>query len=179
MNTELKNKNIAILAEDQYEDLELWYPLLRMQEAGTNVVVVGMPDLRTFESKHGYPVNVSAVASEVSADDFDAIIIPGGYAPDKMRRHQAMLDLVRNMFRQGKPVAMICHAGWVGISAGIVDGKRVTSTTAIRDDLVNAGAEWVDAEVVQDGNLITSRSPKDLPAFCKKIIENMREPFPA
>lgn len=178
MKTELKNKNIAILAEDQYEDLELWYPLLRMQEAGANVVVVGMPDLRTFESKHGYPVNVSAVASDVFPDDFDAIIIPGGYAPDKMRRHQAMLDLVRDMFDQGKTVAMICHAGWVGISAGIVDGKRVTSTTAIRDDLVNAGAEWLDEEVVQDGNLITSRSPKDLPAFCRTIIKALQETVP-
>jgi protease I len=177
MNTVLKNMKIAILAEDQYEDLELWYPLLRMKEAGAEVLVVGMPDFRTYESKHGYPVNVSAVASEVSPDEFAAIIIPGGYAPDKMRRHQAILDLVRGIYDQGKTVAMICHAGWVGISADIVDGKRLTSTTAIRDDLVNAGAEWVDEEVVQDGNLITSRSPKDLPAFCKKIIETMREPF--
>ncbi len=179
MNTDLNNMKIAILAEDQYEDLELWYPLLRMQEAGANVVVVGMPDLRTFESKHGYPVNVSAVASEVSADEFDAVIIPGGYAPDKMRRHPAMLDLVQGIHDQGKTVAMICHAGWVGISAGIVDGKRVTSTSAIRDDLINAGAEWVDVEVVQDGNLITSRGPKDLPAFCRTIIEALQEAVPA
>ena len=179
MNTELNNMKIAILAEDQYEDLELWYPLLRMQEAGAEVVVVGMPDLRTYESKHGYPVNVSAVASDVSPDDFDAVIIPGGYAPDKMRRHQAMLDLVRGIYDQGKTVAMICHAGWVGISAGIVDGKRLTSTSSIRDDLINAGAEWVDEEVVQDGNLITSRGPKDLPAFCRTIIESLREAVPA
>lgn len=179
MQTELNNMKIAILAEDQYEDLELWYPLLRMQEAGAEVIVVGMPDLRTYESKHGYPVNVSAVASEVSPDEFDAVIVPGGYAPDKMRRHQAMLDLVQGIHDQGKTVAMICHAGWVGISAGIVDGKRLTSTTAIRDDLVNAGAEWVDEEVVQDGNLITSRGPKDLPAFCKAIIETLQEAVPA
>lgn len=175
MHTELKNMKIAILAEDQYEDLELWYPLLRMQEAGAEVAVVGMPDLRTYESKHGYPVNVSAVASSIAAEEFDALIIPGGYAPDKMRRHQAMLDLVRGIYEQGKPVAMICHAGWVGISAGIVEGKRLTSTSSIRDDLVNAGAEWVDEEVVQDGNLITSRGPKDLPAFCKKIIACLGE----
>lgn len=179
MNTELKNKKIAILAEDQYEDLELWYPLLRMQEEGAEVVVVGMPDKRTFESKHGYPVNVRAIASDVSPDDFDAVIIPGGYAPDKMRRHQAMLDLVRGIYDQGKTVAMICHAGWVGISAGIVDGKRLTSTSSIRDDLVNAGAEWINEEVVQDGNLITSRGPKDLPAFCKKIIASLQETVPA
>lgn len=179
MNSNLKNKNIAILAEDQYEDLELWYPLLRMQEAGANVVVVGMPDLRTFESKHGYPVNADAVASDVSAEDFDAVIIPGGYAPDRMRRHQAMLDLVRSLYEQGKVVAMICHAGWVPISAGIMDGKRVTSVSSIRDDLVNAGAEWVDEEVVQDGNLISSRGPKDLPAFCRAIIAAIQETIPA
>lgn len=156
----------------------MWYPLLRMQEAGATVVVVGMPDLRTFESKHGYPVNANAVASEISADDLDAVIIPGGYAPDRMRRHQAMLDLVRKMDEQGKVVAMICHAGWVAISAGIVDGKRVTSVSSIRDDLVNAGAEWVDEEVVQDGNLISSRGPKDLPAFCRRIIETQFEAIP-
>lgn len=171
--------NIAILAEDQYEDLELWYPLLRMQEFGAQVHVVGMPDLRTFVSKHGYPVNVSALASEVSPEDFDAIIIPGGYAPDKIRRHQAMLDLVYGMYEQGKIIAMICHAGWVGISAGIVNGKQVTSTSSIRDDLINAGAEWVDAEAVQDGNLISSRGPKDLPAFCRTIISALREAVPA
>lgn len=179
MTTDLENRNIAILAEDQYEDMELWYPLLRMKEAGASVAVVGMPDLRTFESKHGYPVNVSALASEISPDDFDAVIIPGGYAPDKMRRHQAMLDFVHQMYEQGKIVAMICHAGWVGISAGIVNGKQVTSTTSIRDDLVNAGANWVDAENVQDGNLITSRGPKDLPAFCQKIIAALQEAIPA
>jgi protease I len=175
MNGDLKNKKIAILAEDQYEDLELWYPLLRMQEAGAQIAVVGMPDLRTFESKHGYPVNADVVASEVSADEFDAIIIPGGYAPDRMRRHQAMLDLVRNMNEQGKVVAMICHAGWVAVSAGILAGKRATSVASIRDDLVNAGITWVDEEVVQDGNLISSRGPKDLPAFCSTIIEALRE----
>lgn len=175
MRMDLKNKNIAILAEDQYEDLELWYPLLRMQEAGANVAVIGMPDLRTFESKHGYPVNADRVASAVSADDFDALIIPGGYAPDRMRRHQAMLDLVRDMNEKEKIVAMICHAGWVAISAGIVKGKQLTSVRSIRDDLVNAGAEWVDEEVVRDGNLISSRGPKDLPAFCRKVIESLRE----
>lgn len=175
MEKYLNNKNIAILAEDQYEDLELWYPLLRMQEAGAQVAVVGMPDLRTFESKHGYPVNVDVLASEVSAEDFDAIIIPGGYAPDRMRRHQAMLDLVHSMFNQGKIVAMICHAGWVAVSAGILNGKRVTSVRSIRDDLVNAGGVWVDEEVARDGNLISSRGPKDLPAFCWSIIEALQE----
>jgi protease I len=167
---ELQGKGIAILAEDNYQELELWYPLLRMREAGAEVFVVGMPGVETYHSKHGYPVRVDVSADDVSADDFDAVVIPGGYAPDLMRRHQPMLDLVSGVFERGAIVAFICQAGWVPISAGIVSGKRVTSVSAIRDDLVNAGARWLDQEVVQDGNLISSRSPDDLPAFCQTII---------
>ena len=163
----LQGKRIAVLAED----LELWYPLLRMQEAGAEVTVVGNPGVAEYHSKHGYPVQVDAIADEVSAEDYDAIAIPGGYAPDRMRRYPAMLDLVRGIFERGGVVAFICHAGWVPVSAGIVAGIRVTSVGAIKDDLVNAGAEWVDAEVVQDGNLISSRTPRDLPAFCRAIIK--------
>ena len=166
----LEGKRIAVLAEDHYEDLELWYPLLRMKEAGAEVTVVGMPGVESYSSKHGYPARVGAAAADLSAEDFDGVIIPGGYAPDRMRRHKAMLDLVRGIFRRGGVVAMICHAGWVPISAGIVEGKTVTSVSAIRDDLLNAGAEWVDQEVVVDGNLISSRGPNDLPAFCRAII---------
>jgi protease I len=171
---ELQGKRIAILAEDNYEDLELWYPLLRMREAGAEVKVVGMPGVQEYHSKHGYPVKVDVAANDVSADDFDAIIVPGGYAPDLMRRHPPMLDLVRGIFESGGVVAMICHAGWVPISAGIVKGKRVTSVSAIKDDLINAGAEWVNQEVVQDGNLISSRGPSDLPAFCQAIIAALK-----
>ena len=167
---ELQGKRIAILAEDNYEDLELWYPLLRMREAGAEVKVVGMPGVEKYQSKHGYPVHVDVAANAVSAEDFDAIVVPGGYAPDLMRRHPPMLDLVKGIFESGGVVAMICHAGWVPISAGIVKGKRVTSVSAIKDDLINAGAEWVDQEVVRDGNLISSRGPSDLPAFCQAII---------
>jgi protease I len=167
---ELSGKRIAILAEDHYEDLELWYPLLRMKEAGAEVTVIGMPGVDTYHSKHDYPVKVDVPATEVSFKNLDAVIVPGGYAPDRIRRHKAMLDLVRGAFEAGRVVAMICHAGWVPISAGIVKGKRVTSVSAIKDDLVNAGAEWVDEEVVQDGNLISSRRPDDLPAFCREII---------
>jgi protease I len=167
---ELEGKRIAILAEDHYEDLELWYPLVRMREAGAEVQVVGMPGVEVYHSKHDYPAKVDVAADEVSADDFDAVIIPGGYAPDRIRRHEPLLDLVRGVYRNGDVVAFICHAGWVPISAGIVEGKTVTSVSAIRDDLVNAGAEWVDQEVVQDGNLISSRTPVDLPAFCRTII---------
>jgi protease I len=172
---ELKGKHIAILAEEAYQELELWYPLLRMREAGAEVTVVGMPGVQEYHSKLGYPVKVEATADAVSADDFAAIIIPGGYAPDRMRRHQPMLDLVRGIFERGGVVAAICHAGWVPISAGIMKGRRATCFFAIKDDVVNAGATYVDAEVVQDGNLITSRVPSDLPAFCRTIITALSE----
>lgn len=170
----IEGKNIAILAEDQYEDLELLYPLLRMKEAGaSSVKVVGMPGVKTYQSKHGYPVNVEITAKEASGQHFDAVIIPGGYAPDRMRRHEDMLELVRKIYEQGGVVAFICHAGWVPISAGIIKGKKVTSVSAIKDDLVNAGAQWLNEEVVIDDNIISSRSPDDLPAFCRAIINKL------
>jgi len=171
---ELERKRIAILAENNYHELELWYPLLRMREAGATVTVVGMSGVEEYKSKLGYPVKVNVAAEAVSANDFDAIIIPGGYAPDLMRRHKPMLDLVRSMFEQGKLVAYICHAGWVPISAGILKGKRATCLPAIKDDVINAGAIYVDEEAVRDGNLISSRSPDDLPAFCRAIIAALR-----
>ncbi len=167
---DIAGKRIGVLAEDNYEDLELWYPVLRLREAGASVSVVGMPGQEVYFSKHDYPVEVDVTASAVSAEDFDAIVVPGGYAPDRIRRHQAMLDLVKGIFDKGGIVAFICHAGWVPISAGIVKGKRVTSVAAIKDDLVNAGAKWEDSEVVQDGSLISSRGISDLPAFCRTII---------
>jgi len=150
--------------------LELWYPLLRMREAGAEVTVVGMPGVREYRSKLGYPVKVDRAVDTVSADGFDAVIVPGGYAPDRMRRHQEMLDLVRGVSERGGIVTTICHAAWVPISAGIIKGKRATCVSAIKDDLINAGATYLDQEVVQDGNLITSRVPRDLPAFCRTII---------
>ena len=171
---ELKGKRIVILAEDMYQELELWYPLLRMREAGAEVMVVGMPGVDEYHSKLGYPVKVDVAADAISADDFDAIIVPGGYAPDRMRRHQPMLDLVRGIFERGGVVATICHGAWVPVSAGILKGKRATCVSAIKDDVTNAGATYVDAEVVQDGNLITSRVPSDLPAFCRTIIVALR-----
>ena len=164
-------KRIAVLAEAQYEDLELWYPAIRTREAGATVTIVGTGSADTYRGKHGVPVIVDEDADEVSAVDFDAVIIPGGYAPDRLRRYQPVLDLVRKAHEQGKVVAFICHAGWVPISAGIVKGKRVTSAASIKDDLVNAGAIWEDNEVVVDDRLISSRGPADLPAFCRAIIE--------
>jgi protease I len=171
---ELKGRRIAILAEDMYQELELWYPLLRMREAGAEVTVVGMPGVEEYHSKLGYPVEVDVVADAVSADDFDAVIIPGGYAPDRIRRHQPMLDLVRGIFERGGVVAAICHGAWVPISAGIMKGRQATCFSAIKDDVINAGATYVDIEVLQDGNLITSRVPQDLPAFCRTIISALK-----
>jgi protease I len=172
---ELKDRKIVILVEDQYEDLELWYPLLRMKEAGAEVTVIGTSENRVYTSKHGYPCRVETTAKEKVDNDFEAVIIPGGYAPDRMRRDPALLELVRRVFERGGLIAMICHAGWVPISAGIVEGKLVTSTPAIKDDLINAGAQWLDQEVVVDGNLISSRRPSDLPVFCRTIIAAMTE----
>jgi protease I len=166
----LKGKHVAILAEDLYEDLELWYPALRMREEGATVTIVG-PAAQSYTSKHGYPVAADAGADRTSAGDFDAVIIPGGYAPDRMRRHKAMVDLVREAARQGKVVAAICHGGWMLASAEVIRGRRVTGFFAIKDDLVHAGGLYEDSEVVRDGNVITSRVPDDLPAFCRAIIQ--------
>jgi len=166
----LSGKRIVVLAEKMYEDLELWYPLLRLRGAGATVQVVGTGSDKAYMSKHDYPVEVDVAADQVSAKDIDAVIVPGGYAPDHLRRYPAVLKLVSDAFKQGKVVAAICHAGWVLASAGILKGRKVTSVAAIKDDMVNAGAKWVDQEVVQDGNLITSRVPADLPAFTDAII---------
>jgi len=167
---DLAGKRVAILAESLYQELELWYPLLRLREAGAEVKVIGTGSAEVYTSRYGYPVKVDAAANEVSAADFDAVVVPGGYAPDHLRRSPAVLKLVREMFEQGGVVAAICHAGWVLVSAGILKGKRATCVSAIKDDLINAGAIYLDQEVVRDGNLITSRFPDDLPAFCRTII---------
>jgi protease I len=167
---QLLDKKIAVLAEQQYEDLELWYPVLRFREAGARVEIVGAGKDQ-YPSKHGYPAQVTVQASQVKGADFDAVIIPGGYAPDHMRRHPPMVQLVRDAVAGGKIVAAICHGGWMLCSARCLQGKQVTGFFAIRDDLENAGGIYVDAEVVRDGNLITSRVPSDLPAFCRAIIE--------
>lgn len=168
----ISDKHIAIFAEDNYQELELHYPRLRLIEAGARVSVLGAGK-DVYHSGKGYAVKPDADISEAKADDFDAVVIPGGMAPDKMRRHRAMVDFVRAMNDAGKLVAWICHAGWVAVSADIVRGRRVTSFPSIRDDMVNAGAEWVDEEVVVDGNLISSRVPDDLPAFCREILRKL------
>ena len=166
----LAGKRIAILAENMYQEMELWVPYYRLKEEGAEVKVVGAAGAKSYASKHGYPVNVDVQADQVKAVEFDAVIVPGGYAPDVMRRHPAMVTLVREAAQQGKVVAAICHAGWMLVSAGILKGRKATSFFSIKDDLVAAGANWVDEEVVVDGNLITSRRPDDLPAFCRAIV---------
>src|ERR687887_2055255 len=172
---ELSGKRVAILAEQQYEDLELWYPLFRLREEGAEVFVVGSGTADEYNSKHGYPVKADAEADTVNAAQFDAVIIPGGYSPDHMRRSPGMIRLVREAHEQGKVVAAICHAGWMLASANILHGRTATSYRSIKDDMVNAGANWVDREVVRDGTIITSRSPADLPAFMRTVLAALRE----
>jgi protease I len=172
---ELTGKRIAILIEDMYNEFEFWYPYYRMKEAGAKVTVIGSGVIvKEYHSKIGMPATAGVTAESISASDFDAVIIPGGYAPDRMRRNPAMVKLVRDSFTQGKIVAAICHAGWVLISAGILKGKKATCVPSIKDDMVNAGAIYLDQEVVREGNLITSRSPDDLPSFCREIIAALK-----
>ena len=166
----IQNKHIAILAEDDYQELELHYPRLRLIEAGARVSVLGAGK-DVYHSKNGYTAECDADVAAVDAGDFDAVVIPGGMAPDKMRRHESMVKFVRALNEAGKPVAWICHAGWMAVSADIIRGRRVTSFSSIRDDMVNAGGDWVDEAVVVDGNLISSRVPGDLPEFCKALLE--------
>ena len=171
----LKWKSAAVLVEDLYEDLELWYPVYRLREEGVNVVIVGPEAGKTYASKHGYPAIADVAAKDVAADDYDAIIVPGGYSPDRMRRVPAMVKLVADAMREGKTVAAICHGGWLLCSANVLRGRRATSFFSIKNDMCNAGAEWVDKDVVRDSNLITSRQPDDLPAFLRAIIESLSE----
>ena len=170
-----QNKRIAILVEDLYQVLEVWYPQLRLKENDINVVFVGTGSKQTYGSKEGYPVKADLSIDQVKAKDFDGVIIPGGFAPDFLRRYPLMVDFVRQLDKQGKVVASICHGGWMLVSAGILKGRKATSFFAIKDDLVAAGADFVDAEVVVDQNLITSRKPEDLTAFVVEIIKVLKK----
>jgi protease I len=166
----LSGITVALLIEDEYQEMEAWYPLYRMQEEGADVVVVGSGRKETFESKLGYPIDADVAARDVDLDGIAAVIVPGGYAPDHMRLCPEMVDLVRDAHAAGKLVAAICHGGWMLASADVLRGRRATGYLPIRDDVVNAGGTWVDEAVVRDGNIITSRTPVDLPAFAREIV---------
>ncbi len=171
---ELSGKKAVILIEDIYNDYELIYPYYRLLEAGAEVQVAGPKAGQVFTGKAGTTMKSTVAAQDLDAADFSGMIIPGGYAPDHMRRHESMVRLVRDMATRDKVVAAICHAGWMLASAKILQGRTVTSFVAIKDDLVHAGANWVDEEVVEDGRLITSRTPDDLPAFMRAVVRAMQ-----
>lgn len=171
MAENLQGKKAAVLVENYYQELEVWYPLLRLREAGVEAVTVGPKAGETYKSKLGYPVTADRAIADVSASEFDAVVVPGGWAPDYMRRNPKFAQLLRDADAAKIPIAAICHGGWMLCSAGILKGRRATCFFSIRDDLVNAGVDYVDEPVVVDGNIITSRVPDDLPAFCRAILE--------
>ena len=160
--------------EDLYQVLEVWYPLLRLKEEGVAVSLIGTGSKDTYGSKEGYPAEVDASINDVDPGDFDGVIIPGGFAPDILRRYERVIQFVKKIHDDGKVVAAICHGGWLLVSADIVRGRKATCFFAIKDDLVAAGADYVDEEVTVDGNIITSRKPEDLPAFMGEIIEKLK-----
>jgi protease I len=171
---ELAGKHVLILAGPDFEDRELFYPYYRFLEAGATVKIAGIGD-KTYKGKYGVPVEVDGQATEFLSQNWDAVIIPGGWAPDKIRANQAALEIVRKAMTAGNVVAAICHAGWVLASADVVKGKKLTSFENIKHDLIHAGAKWVDEEVVVDGNLVTSRKPADLPAFCRETLRLLQK----
>ena len=168
-------KRIAILIEDLYQVLEVWYPVLRLKEDNIETQLIGTGSKETYGSKEGYPAKVHLSIDKVNADDFDGVIIPGGFAPDFLRRYPKVVQFIKKLNDDGKIVASICHGGWLLVSANILKGRKATSFFAIKDDLVAAGANYVDQEVVVDGNLVTSRKPEDLTAFTLAIIECLND----
>jgi protease I len=170
----LKGMTIVSLVHDQFEDLELWYPVLRLREAGSKVLLAGEKAGDLYHGKYGVPATADLAFGAVDPDETDALLVPGGWAPDKLRRFPEVLELVRFMFQASKPVGQICHAGWVLISAGVLEGYKVTSTPGIKDDMTNAGAKWLDEPVVVDRNLVSSRRPPDLPDYLRELIKLLR-----
>jgi len=170
-----QGKRAAVLVEKLYEDLELWYPVLRLREAGMAVTIVGPKAGETYLSKHGYPAKSDAAAADLKAGDFDVIVVPGGYSPDHMRRHPAMIELVAQGIKLGKVVAAICHGPWVFCSTKAISGRKIGGFHSIKDDVENAGGIWTDGACVRDRNIVTSRNPDDLPAFMAGIFEALAE----
>jgi len=167
----LKGKRIAIMLDQQYQELEVWYPYYRLSEEGAEVIRVGPEGGAIYPSKLGYPCVSDAAARDVGGAEFDAVVVPGGWCPDFMRRDETMVRFIQAAAQAGTVLAAICHGGWMLCCTDALKGRRATSFVAIRHDMMNAGAEWVDAECVVDGNVITARKPDDLPAFCAAIIE--------
>lgn len=167
-------KKILTLVDDIYEDLELWYPKIRLEEEGWDVVVAGPRTNTTYRGKHGYPCVAAIDISDAESVEYDALLLPGGFAPDKLRRDPDVLRLVREFDERRKPIAFICHAGWIVISAGILKGRGATSTVGIKDDMINAGARWVNEPLVVDGNLISSRTPADLAVFARALVDALK-----
>ena len=171
MSLPLSNQRILVIVGDIYEDLELWYPKLRMLEAGAEVVVAGPEANTVYIGKNGYPCESDAALRDIDPSAFEGLLVPGGFMPDKLRREQIVLDIVRHFHEEQKLIAAICHGGWIPISAGVYQGIRVTGSLGIKDDLINAGAIWEDAAVVVDNHHVSSRKPDDLPEFCKGMLE--------
>jgi protease I len=167
----LRDKRILMFVDDVYEDLELWYPKLRLTEAGALVAVAGPKGDAVYRGKHGYPCAADVSIADIEPAEFDGLVIPGGFMPDKLRREQKVLEIVRHFDEARKPLAAICHGGWIAISAGVYQGVRVTGSLGIKDDLVNAGAIWEDKPVVVDRHFVSSRKPDDLPQFCQGIFQ--------
>ncbi|MBD1380370.1 type 1 glutamine amidotransferase domain-containing protein [Metabacillus arenae] len=167
----LKDKKVIALVSEDFEDLELWYPVLRLREEGATVHLVGEKANVTYKGKYGVPAESDLSFQDVQADGYDAILVPGGWAPDKLRRYPEVLEMVRQMDQAKKPIGQICHAGWVLISAGILQGRKVTSTPGIKDDMTNAGAAWYDEAVIVDEHIISSRRPPDLPPYVRAFAD--------
>lgn len=171
----LQNNTVICLLDDEFEDLELWYPVYRVREAGATVLYAGPVKGKTHIGKYGVPAVADLSFDEVNSEDIIGLLVPGGWAPDKLRRYPKVLQLVQELNAADKPIGQICHAGWVLISAKILEGRKVTSTPGIRDDMENAGATWFDEAVVADGNLISARRPPDLPPYAKAFVDALEQ----
>lgn len=172
---QLENRHVIALIERAFEDLEFWVPVMRLHEEGARVTIAGPEAGATYRGKHGLTATSDVAARDLSADEADAVVVPGGWAPDKLRRDEGVVRLVRDIYEQGRPVGLICHAGLVGISAGIVEGHRATGSLGIKDDLVNAGATWVDEAAFRDGPIVWGRVVADIPAFCRTLVKAIVE----
>jgi len=178
----LEGKTVAALVAEGVEDLEYYVPMMRLQEEGAKVLTAAL-DLKPIHGKHGLEITPDTKIESLNADDLFALVLPGGWAPDKLRRHSVVKDLVRNMDSQGKTIGIICHAGWIPISAGIMKGRRATGSVGIKDDIINAGGTWVDEPAFRDGNLVWGRVVADIPDFCRELVqalvEKMETPVPS